>query len=170
MTLRGRRRFLATALALLAGCGRAKPAAARFPRLALPPLEGAAGEDPFRGPVLVNYWATWCGPCRREMASLERLRARLAGRVRVLGVTVDEDLNLAREWLRREGVRFAVLADPGARLSRVPLALEALPETFLLDAGRRILERTKGARDWDSDDSVVRILRRLDADASVAPA
>ena len=127
--------------------------------LALPSLEGGAA-FPHGEILLVNYWATWCAPCRGEMAGLERLARRLAPRVRVVGVTVDEDLFLAREWLRRERVTFANFADPGMRATRGRLAIDALPQTFLVAADGRILELARGARDWDREEIADAILRR----------
>ena len=155
-----RRRLIVGALGalLLSGCSQKEKF---FPKLQLEPL-GASTD--LEGAVLVNYWATWCAPCRREMASLERLSRRLEGRVRVVGITVDEDLNLAREWLRKERITFANLADPGMRASRAALALNGLPETLLVAADRRILARSKGAREWDSPDSVAAILGALASD------
>lgn len=153
-----RRHVLLAALGalLLNGCSQTQ--VTRFPRLQLVSLD--APTDLY-GTVLVNFWATWCAPCRREMASLERLSRILEGRVRVVGVCVDEDLNLAREWLRKEGIGFAQLADPGMRAARGALALNGLPETLLVAPDRRILMRVKGAREWDSADSVAAILDAL---------
>ena len=158
-----RRRLLLAALGtlLLNGCSQTQ--VERFPRLELKSLDAATDLE---GTVLVNFWATWCAPCRREMASLERLSRRLEGRVRVVGVCVDEDLNLAREWLRKERITFANLADPGMRASRAALPLTGLPETLLVAADRRILARTKGAREWDSEASVAAILAALASGAA----
>jgi hypothetical protein len=77
---------------------------------------------------------------------------------------VDEDLNLAREWLRKERITFANLADPGMRASRAVLSLGALPETLLVAADRRILTRIKGAREWDRGESLAAILGALASD------
>lgn len=157
-----RRRGLLVALVglPLAACGKGDDVPARFPPLELAALDGSGGAFPRGESLLVNYWATWCGPCRAEMASLERVARRLAPRVRVVGVTVDEDLHLAREWLRRERVTFANFADPGLRLTRAHLAVAALPETFLLAADGQILERMRGAREWDREETAAAILRR----------
>lgn len=153
-----RRRLLLAALGtlLLNGCPEIQ--VTRFPRLALDSLDTPTDLE---GTVLVNYWATWCAPCRREMASLERLSRVLEGTVRVVGVCVDEDLNLAREWLRKQRIGFPNLADPGMHASRGPLALNGLPETLLVAPDRRILARTKGAREWDSAQSVAAIRAAL---------
>lgn len=158
-----RRRFLLACAAgvLLHGCGRAA-GSALFPPLALQPLDQPPGPRSLpSGPILVNFWATWCAPCRGEMASLERLTRRLASRVRVIGITVDEDLNLAAEWLRRERIGFDNFADPGMRVVRAKLAIDALPETFIVAPDARIAARIKGARQWDTDDSVAMVLRAL---------
>lgn len=159
---RARRRLLAAGagIALIQAC---RPAAvlARFPALRLPSLDGGGTLADIEGALVVNYWATWCAPCRSEMPSLERLSKRLPPGVRLLGVTVDEDLNLAREWLRKLGITFAIFADPGTRRSRDALGIHTIPETLLVSPERRILERTKGAREWDSDEQLAGILRRL---------
>jgi thiol-disulfide isomerase/thioredoxin len=157
-----RRRFTGAAAAalLLAACGRPAQPQERFPRLELAALHGEPG---WRGALLVNYWATWCAPCRREMAGLERLSRRAAARFTVVGVCVDEDLNLAREWLRREGVSFANFADPGLRISRQALRIDALPETFLVAADGRLIERARGAREWDSAETAAALERAFAA-------
>jgi thiol-disulfide isomerase/thioredoxin len=161
-----RRRVLIGGLgfALLQGCSH--PAAAeRFPALDLRALDESGSLASVTGALLVNYWATWCAPCRDEMPSLERLSRRLPGTVRLVGVTVDEDLNLAREWLRKLGVTFPVFADPGTRLSREPLRIHTIPETLLVGADRRILQRTRGARQWDTDEALAAIQRALSQSA-----
>jgi thiol-disulfide isomerase/thioredoxin len=160
----GRRPFMLglMAAALVPGCKRAEERAATFPALALEPLDRAreAAALP-AGPLVVNFWASWCAPCRREMASLERLSRRLEARVRVIGITADEDLNLAAEWLRKEGIGFANFADPALRRSREALAIDVLPQTLVVARDARIVLRVKGAREWDADDSLSLVLRAL---------
>lgn len=163
-----RRQVLAAGIGVvLVGACAPEVREARFPALALPALEGKGNTfAALEGALLVNYWATWCGPCREEMPSLERLSRRLPAGVRVVAVTVDEDLNLAREWLRKLGISFPVFADPGMRASRGELDLKALPETFLVASDRRILQRTSGARDWDAEESRAAIAQALGGSAA----
>jgi thiol-disulfide isomerase/thioredoxin len=85
-----------------------------LPELVLPDLWRAY--DQFRDfgkAMLINVWATWCQPCRAEMAGLDRLYRSLSPQgLQLLGVSVDEDMNLVREYVRQAGVSFPVLSDP----------------------------------------------------------
>jgi len=102
-------------------------------------------------PLIINFWATWCGPCRDEMPSLERLSQRLAGHgVRVIGVTVDDDLNLAAEFVRTYRLSFPNYADGDKKNFQSLLRVKLLPETVLVTAEGVIAARVAGARDWNS--------------------
>ena len=100
--------------------------------------------------VVLNLWAAWCEPCRREMPALDRLRASLdPERFAVIGVSVGEDANLAREFLRGRGWAFAAhLARDPAGLRR-RLGVPGLPTTLILDRKLRLRERVVGERRWD---------------------
>jgi len=149
---------LLAALLALPGCGEHAGDAA--PRSGAPLLEAplaplapdrrAALAD-FRGRrVIVNFWATWCAPCREELPGLQRLSDALAPRgIAVIGVNVDADRNLAREFLLRHGVRFENFSDPGMAYSRTAFGITALPVTFALDSRGAIAGRALGARAWD---------------------
>lgn len=119
-------------------------------------LTGLTDEAPtstgaLRGTALIiNFWATWCVPCRREMPSLERLSHRLAAHgVRVIGVSVDADLNLAREFVRTHKLTFPNYADGDEKPFQSVLRVRALPETVLVTADGVIAARIAGVRDWD---------------------
>jgi len=92
------------------------------------------------------------------MAGLQRIAQRIGARVRVVGVTVDDDVNLAREFVRKYRITFANFSDPGMRASRKPLGIAALPMTFLVSADGRVLWHARGARAWDDEDTVAEIL------------
>ena len=152
----------ALAAAVLAACtfsGDAGPAPGE--RFALAPLPSLAGPGTVAlrgdGPTLVNVWATWCAPCRREMASLGVLGALAPSGLRVVGVSVDRDRNLAREFVRRERIEFDNAHDPGAQLSRERLGVTRFPTTFLVDAQGTVRLRVEGARDWSSSEARARI-------------
>ncbi len=88
--------------------------------------------------VLVNFWATWCGPCRQEMPHLNKLydKYRASGFV-LLGVNVDEDPRMAAGIAQKLGVKFPVLLDTDKRVSKL-YALETMPSTVLIDRDGRI--------------------------------
>ena len=88
--------------------------------------------------VMLNFWASWCGPCRQEMPLLDGLYRRYkAMGFRLLGVNVDEDSAAARALLDEIPVSFTILFDPRNRLAD-RYAIEAMPTTILIDRdGRR---------------------------------
>lgn len=132
----------------LAACGRESDATRALPALSLPVLDGA--RQALGGPCLINFWATWCPPCRAEMASLNRLHRDFADRgLAVLGVAVDEDLNLVREYLRSQALAFTILLDPGGRLARSEFGVGVFPTTWLVDRTGRCRAVWVGERDWD---------------------
>lgn len=160
---------LLAASLLLAACGpdatgKRPGVGAPLPNVALAGLTGEAptSTESLRGaPLLINVWATWCGPCREEMPGLERLSRRLAARgVRVIGVTVDHDLNLAREFVRAHKLTFPIYADGAAKPLQSALGMGMLPETLLVTADGMIAARIAGARDWNGGESD-RLLERI---------
>lgn len=103
----------------------------------------------YRGKVvLVNFWATWCVPCREEMPSIERLRASLEGRpFAVLAVNLAEPEPQIRKFLDAVPVRFAVLLDRDAKATRVWQA-KLLPATYIVGPDGVIRYRHVGELDW----------------------
>ncbi len=109
--------------------------------------------EDFRGRhVLVNLWATWCLPCRKEMPSLDRLQERLGGeRFQVLPLSVDRrGAEAVREFYRRNGVRhLPVFVGKGSETAKA-FASKELPTTVLLDPAGREIARYIGDAEWDS--------------------
>ncbi len=119
---------------------------ALLPDLSLPCLT-SGGQVDLRDlsgrPVLVNLWATWCGPCREEMPRLQAAYERFGDRVAFVGVDSQDFPQAAGEFLVEVGVTYPQLADPNAELlgfTRVP----GLPVTLLLDADGVIVARHIG--------------------------
>ena len=136
---------------------------APFPRItSFESLEGRITDQPAGEALVVNFWATWCGPCRTEMPALQQLDDHLRGRgIRVVAVSIDRDRNLAREFIRSARIRFPVYFDPNGAYSNQKLGLRTLPETFLVDAAGIIRARISGSRDWSSPSSVRMVTDQL---------
>ena len=88
--------------------------------------------------VMINFWATWCGPCRQEMPHLNKLHDKYspAGFV-LLGVNVDEDTRYAAEVAKKLGIRFPVLLDTDKAISRL-YDLSTMPSTVLIDRDGKV--------------------------------
>jgi peroxiredoxin len=93
----------------------------------------------FRGQVvMINFWATWCGPCRQEMPLLNRIQEqyRKAGFM-LLGVNIDDRPEVAQTMARNLGINFPILFDSGKRVSRL-YDVNAMPSTLLIDRDGKI--------------------------------
>jgi len=170
-------RIIATALALTASVA---PATGSWAKPAGPKgLERLEGElsapktpfvdekgmqtniDTFEGKILVlNFWATWCNPCIKEMPSLDRLAARLpSDTFAVVAVSQDNGgVAVAKPFLDRIGVHgLAIYADPNRRLSR-EFGVRGFPTTFLIGREGTVIGRLEGAIEWDRKDVVAYLL------------
>lgn len=124
------------------------------PGFSLPDVQGRSiNLDAFRNRyVLLNFWATWCAPCVREMPSLQRLENMLGAEVlSVVAVSVDRSGREAsvKGFVSDRQIDFDVLLDSKGQVQRIYGARE-LPSTFLIDPQGRIVAAAKGERDWSS--------------------
>jgi len=104
----------------------------------------------FRGQVvLINFWATWCPPCRREMPSMERMWQKIKGKgVQVLAVNVGEDADTIFEFRGSYPVSFPLLMDKdGSVVKDYPVT--GLPTTYIVDPQGKVIFRAVGSREWD---------------------
>ena len=101
--------------------------------------------------VLLNFWATWCAPCRIEMPALERLHQELAdGGLRVVGVDLGEETADVERFVEETGITFEIVIDDDLSTGRL-YAARSLPMTYILDPEGTIVARAIGVRDWDSE-------------------
>jgi thiol-disulfide isomerase/thioredoxin len=109
----------------------------------------------YRGrPLIINVWASWCGPCREEMASLERLAWRDREQYfSIIGISTDDDAGQARGLLRNANATISHFIDTGLKMENM-LGASRLPLTVLVDADGRVLEKIYGARQWDAADAL----------------
>ena len=109
----------------------------------------------FRGrPLIINVWASWCGPCREEMASLERLAWRAERRdFAIIGISTDDYPEQALRLLKLRNATISHFIDTRMEMERM-LGASRLPLTVLVSADGRVLEKVYGARQWDSADAL----------------
>jgi thiol-disulfide isomerase/thioredoxin len=105
----------------------------------------------FRGrPLIINVWASWCGPCRAEMASLERLAWQdESSYFTIIGISTDDYVENATTAMKASNATITHFIDKDLVLEKM-LGASHLPLTVLVDAQGRVLERVYGAREWDS--------------------
>lgn len=119
------------------------------------PMQGLSGSSrllsEFRGkPLIINVWASWCGPCRQEMASLERLSQRHGGKqFTVIGISTDDYPDAAKAFLKKYKTTFSHFIDSRLFLENM-LGADRIPLTLLVDAQGRVLDKFYGAKEWDS--------------------
>ena len=101
--------------------------------------------------VLVNFWATWCGPCRKEMPHLNRIadKYRSSGLV-LLGINVDDDARNAADLAAKLGVKFPVLFDTDKKVSKL-YDLNSMPSTLVIDRNGRVRYLHRGYQDGYED-------------------
>ncbi len=132
--------FLAAAVLNAAGKGEVAPA------IQLMDQAGKAFSlEAFKGQVVVvDFWASWCGPCRKSLPELDDLQARFASQgVKVVGISLDSDTGSVTAFLEKVPVRFTILHDP-AGLTGVAYSVVAMPTTFLIDREGHIAGRFEG--------------------------
>ncbi len=138
-------------------------------------LDGTARRkslDDYRGQVvLINLWATWCGPCVVEMPSIQRLydRFRDAG-LKVVAVAVDDPgyEQRIRDFVREHQLTFEILHEGTGRIEAT-FQTQGIPATFLIGRDGRIRKLNLGAADWDSPANRAVVAQLLGVDAQATP-
>lgn len=112
--------------------------------------------------VLLNFWATWCGPCKEEMPSLARLQSQFdPTQFQVVTVTTDMHPQEIKQFLDHLGIHLPVLFDEHEDVSR-SFMVRGLPTTVLITQDGRAVGRAVGPRAWDSEESVALVRHVLE--------
>lgn len=107
----------------------------------------------FGKPLIINVWASYCGPCLAEMGSLERLYQRYGDRFNMIGISIDDYRERAEIFLAKAGTTFPHYIDRQLMLESM-LGARTIPLTLLIDAEGRVLRKIRGAQEWDSPEIV----------------
>jgi thiol-disulfide isomerase/thioredoxin len=117
--------------------------------------------------VLLNFWATWCGPCRAEIPDLVELQKKYKDQLQIIALTVDEDdAAVVKQVVAESGINYPVaMSPPEVRLQYGGIA--ALPTSFVLDTQGRVVQKHEGLRDPALYETEIRALLGLPIDARV---
>lgn len=152
---------IAIAAVLIQGCD--KPATDNlitgnpFPPITLTRLDGGTRAiDDYQGKLVVlNVWATWCGPCRRELPSLQRLSDTLdSSRFAVVALSVDSEVHVVREYLLEREITLTSYIDRDQRLANDIFGVRVYPATFVIAPDGRLLAQIAGERQWDTPQTI----------------
>jgi len=116
----------------------------------------------FRGRlVFLNFWATWCPPCREEMPSMERLYRFMKGKpFTLLAVSVDTNAATVERFRRARGYTFPILIDEGQKAATL-YQTTGVPETFIISPEGTILYKIVGPQDWATEKSLTDLSQLL---------
>jgi thiol-disulfide isomerase/thioredoxin len=145
----------AVATAAVAASSDAGPA----PEFALGALNGGkATLSQYKGQVvMINFWATWCGPCQQEMPLLDQMYKKYKGAgFTLLGVNVDKDAPPVKDLLTKKPVSFPVLLDPENKVSKI-YRVNAMPSTVIVDRKGNVRYVHKGYKAGDENEYLDRI-------------
>jgi len=130
-------------------------------------LASRAGQDvslsQYKGQVvMINFWASWCGPCRQEMPLLESIYRKYNKMgFTMLGVNVEPDSNAANEWLKATPVSFPILYDRDSKVSKL-YDVAGMPSTVIIDRSGKVRVLHRGYKPGDENeylDSIRTLIR-----------
>src|ERR1700751_4264546 len=162
--MRNRLAAIIAAAALALPALAADPTGGPAPPFTLPARGGSnGGLPPDKGPGgVLNFWASWCGPCRQEMPLLESIYKKY-NRLgfTLIGVNVEPDSNAANEWLKQTPVSFPILYDPDSKVSKL-YDVPGVPSTVIIDRSGKLRVLHRGYKPGDENeylDSIRSLIR-----------
>ncbi len=102
--------------------------------------------------IFLNFWATWCPPCRKEMPSMQTLYEQMEGRpFTMLAVNLQEEKETVEQFITEKGYTFPVLLDTSAEVGGAMYGVQSIPTTYIISKEGEILARLVGTREWDTE-------------------
>jgi thiol-disulfide isomerase/thioredoxin len=124
------------------------------------PGKGKLDESKFKGKVvIVDFWASWCEPCKVELPALNKLHKKFGGKLTVIGVNVDEKTEDAKAFLKDHPVGFDLVHDKGMKSANA-LGIEKMPTSFILSNGKivKIHEAFREGEDAKMEAEIKKVL------------
>lgn len=147
---------------LVKSIGLVKPAMTHAPDFNLRDANGSVSSlSGYRGRfVLLNFWASWCGPCRDEMPSIENLSRTFGGQgLAVIAINQKENVAVVNKFMRTHGLNFTTPLDTDGRVS-ASYRVYGIPVTYLIDGNGQAIGMKSGTKDWASPE-VIGVFRKL---------
>ena len=147
---------------LVKSIGLVKPAMTHAPDFNLRDANGSLSSlSGYRGRfVLLNFWASWCGPCRDEMPSMENLSRTFGGQgLAVVAINQKEHAAVVNKFMRTHGLNFTTPLDTDGRVS-ASYRVYGIPVTYLIDGNGQAIGMKSGTKDWASPE-VIGVFRKL---------
>jgi thiol-disulfide isomerase/thioredoxin len=140
--------FVVASFVFTGACGGSDGATQRLPDVEVETLRGGQpfALDELEGPAVVNLWATWCAPCKRELPEFQAVHESLADEVTFVGVNIGDDGDDAADYLDDLGISYDQYLDFDSTLTAA-LETATLPMTLIIDADERIALRHVGPLD-----------------------
>jgi peroxiredoxin len=131
------------------------------PAFSLPDMDGVEQALPKGKVVLLNFWATWCPPCREEMPSMIKLHKQLQEQgLVVMAASIDKDVDKLSTFIREYSIPFQVLQDTDKSVSRQLYGVIRVPESFLIDREGKVRFHLIGAVNW-TDPTVLQAINTM---------
>lgn len=148
--------WVTVAALTVAACGGGDSASDTLPEVSITPLDGGAEVllSDIEGPAVVNLWATWCTPCRKEIPDFQAVHEARGDEVRFVGVNIGENADQIDEYLTEVGATYEQYIDEEGYV-QTELEATNMPTTVVIDADGRIVTRHLGRMDQAALDEAI---------------
>jgi thiol-disulfide isomerase/thioredoxin len=122
------------------------------PDFRLPGVKSEIKLSAYRGKVVyIDFWASWCGPCRKSFPWMNELQEKYGNRVKIIAVNLDQDRSEAEKFLEQNPPKFSVAFDPAGRTAE-SYKVKAMPSSYLIDPNGSIVSSHAGFRSQDKEE------------------